>query len=203
MASRSGNGAGTVRDRAKADRSAALLRESARLFAERGFAGVSLEDLGAAVGISGPAVYRHFASKQALLGALLVDVSEGLLDGGRTVVAATSSPRDRLDALVAFHTEFALADADVIRVQDRDLASLSDQDRHRVRRLQREYVEVWIGVLSQLHPASSEADLRVRAHACFGLLNSTPHSVRGLREVPGEGAVRGILSAMALAALAV
>lgn len=201
MASRSSDG--TERDRAKADRSAALLRESARLFAERGFAGVSLEELGAAVGISGPAVYRHFASKQALLGALLVRVSDGLLDGGRAVITETTSPHDQLDALVAFHTDFALADADVIRVQDRDLESLSDDDRHRVRRLQREYVEVWIGVLSRLHPDSSDADLRVRAHACFGLINSTPHSVRGLRVIPGEDAVRGILSTMAKAALAV
>ena len=63
----------TERDRAKADRQAAILHEAARLFAERGFSGVSLEDLGAAVGVSGPAVYRHFANKQALLGAILVE----------------------------------------------------------------------------------------------------------------------------------
>lgn len=203
MASQISDRAGTDRGRAKADRGAALLRESARLFAERGFAGVSLEELGAAVGISGPAVYRHFPSKQALLGAILVRVSEGLLDGGRDVTARDLSPSDRLAALVAFHADFALTDADVIRVQDRDLASLTDADRHEVRRLQREYVEVWIGVLSELHPRVADAELRVRAHACFGLINSTPHSVRGLRAVPGDAAVRGILSRMALAALAV
>ena len=75
----------TERDRAKADRQSALLQEAARLFAERGFTGVSLEDLGAAVGVSGPAVYRHFANKQALLGAILLRVSERLRDGGRRV----------------------------------------------------------------------------------------------------------------------
>src|SRR6187402_3548371 len=68
----------TERDRAKADRQAAILHEAARLFAERGYSGVSLEDLGAAVGVSGPAVYRHFENKQALLGAILVRVSERL-----------------------------------------------------------------------------------------------------------------------------
>lgn len=200
MASAPGAPFGTDRGRAKADRQAALLRASARLFAERGFAGVSLEDLGAAVGISGPAVYRHFSSKQALLGAILVSVSDRLLSGGRDVVAQHDAAHDQLEALVAFHADFAVTDADVIRVQDRDLASLSVEDRHRVRRLQREYVEVWIGVLAQLHP-SSEAELRVRAHACFGLLNSTPYSVRGLRSPPGEAAVRCILEKMALAAL--
>ena len=75
------------RDRAKAERYDALLQEAARLFAARGFDGVSLEDLGAAVGITGPAVYRHFSNKRALLGAVLRRASERLLTGGRRVTA--------------------------------------------------------------------------------------------------------------------
>jgi len=193
----------TERDRAKADRQSALLHEAARLFAERGFTGVSLEDLGAAVGVSGPAVYRHFANKQALLGAILLRVSERLRDGGRRVIETHDGPRAQLEGLVAFHVDFALADADVIRVQDRDLASLSDADRHRVRRLQREYVDRWVDVLSRLHPDRSEEELRVRAHACFGLINSTPHSVRALRGAPADSTVRRILAAMAVSALTV
>ena len=191
----------TERDRAKADRQAAILHEAARLFAERGFSGVSLEELGAAVGVSGPAVYRHFANKQALLGAILVRVSERLLNGGQQVIAENHSPSDRLEGLIRFHVDFALTDADVIRVQDRDLASLSEDDRHRVRRLQREYVELWMAVLAEIHPTRTEAELRVRAHACFGLINSTPHSVRRVRASPSDSTVRGILESMASSAL--
>lgn len=191
----------TDRNRAKADRHAAILHEAAALFAERGFSGVSLEDIGGAVGVSGPALYRHFANKQALLGAILVEVSERLLSGGRAVVADHRDAADRLEALIAFHVEFALRDADVIRVQDRDLASLSEADRHTVRRLQREYVEVWIGVLSAVHPDRDEDDLRVRAHACFGLINSTPHTTRALRGHVAQSDVGGILQTMARAAL--
>jgi len=192
----------TDRNRAKADRHAAILQQAAALFAERGFSGVSLEDIGSAVGISGPALYRHFAGKQALLGAILVEVSERLLSGGRTVVATHTGADAQLDALIDFHVAFALHDADVIRVQDRDLASLSDEDRHTVRRLQREYVEVWIGILSVVHPDRDDDDLRVRAHACFGLINSTPHTVRVARSRAAEAAdVRGILRSMARASL--
>jgi len=191
----------TERGRAKADRQTALLKEAARLFAARGFSGVSLEELGAAVGVSGPAVYRHFANKQALLGAILVSVSERLLSGGRAVVESGEPPHEQLRALIEFHVAFALADADVIRVQDRDLASLADEDRHAVRRLQREYVELWIEVLAAVHPDRPLNDLRVRAHACFGLINSTPHSVRALRDAPTDEDVSQILESMALAAL--
>lgn len=191
----------TERERAKANRQAALLREAARLFADHGFNGVSLEDLGTAVGVSGPAIYRHFANKQAVLGALLTGVSRRLLDGGRAVVEADGPADEVLARLVEFQVDFALGGADVIRVQDRDLANLSDEDRHTVRRLQREYVEIWVSVLTDVHPDVPDGDLRIRAHAAFGLVNSTSHSVRGLRPAPKDADVRGILTRMALASL--
>lgn len=183
---------------AKADRRTALLRAAARLFAEHGYGAVGLADIGGAAGVSGPAIYRHFASKQALLGELLVGASTRLLAGGRAVLDRVDAPGTRLEELVRFQVDFALVDADVIRVQDRDLTSLSDDDLRAVRRLQREYVEVWVGVLQALRPKHPDTDLRMRAHACFGLINSTPHSTRHVTE-PAD--VRGTLEAMALAAL--
>jgi AcrR family transcriptional regulator len=184
----------TRRSRAKANRREALLSSAARLFAERGFNGVSLEELGAAAGVSGPAVYRHFDGKQALLGALLVSVSEDLSAGGQTVVAAAPDDLAALKALVEFHVDFALGNPDVIRVQGQDLANLAETDRHTVRTLQRNYVELWVEVLGRIHPDVDTDSLRVRAHAAFGLINSTPHSVR-------TGNTRAILEQMALAGL--
>lgn len=188
----------STRSRAKADRRRALLDAAARLFAERGFNGVSLEELGAAAGVSGPAVYKHFEGKQAMLAALLVDASEGLLAGGANVTARETGEA-ALAALVAFHVDFALGHANVIRVQDRDLDSLREIDRHTVRSLQRQYVELWVGVLEQVYPHTAAEILRTRAHATFGLINSTPHSGHALAQT----ALRTQLQLMALAALGV
>lgn len=185
----------TLRSRAKANRRETLLAAAARLFAERGYNGVSLEELGAAAGVSGPAVYRHFDGKQALLGALLVEVSENLSSGGQAVVAAAPDDAAALRALVQFHVDFALSNPDVIRVQGQDLGNLADDDRHAVRALQRTYVELWVEVLGRLHPDVDTASLRIRAHAAFGLINSTPHSARTTD-------TRAILEQMALAGLA-
>jgi len=184
----------TTRSRAKADRREAMLAAAAQLFAERGFARVSLEDLGAAVGVSGPAFYRHFAGKQAVLGALLVGVSEELASGGGSVIANAADDAAALERLIAFHVDFALANANVIRVQDRDLDSLAEPDRHHVRALQRTYVELWVDVLGRLQPSTERATLRTKAHATFGLINSTPHSGRA-------GETHAILERMAAAAL--
>jgi AcrR family transcriptional regulator len=187
----------TTRERAKADRRSALLHAAAALFAERGFERVSLEDLGAAVGISGPAVYRHFASKQAVLAALLVDVSRELAAGADTVLDSSTDAASALRSLIAFHVDFALSNPDVIVVQDRDLDSLQPDDRDLVRSLQRGYIEAWVGALAAIHPSTPTGELRIRARATFGLINSTPHSAR----TSPKAAVRSLLESMALAAL--
>ncbi len=162
--------------RSASPRRAQLLAAAARLFAERGFHGVSIEDLGAAAGVSGPAVYRHFASKDAVLAEMLVGISQHLLAGGRAVRAA-GDPAGELDALLAFHLDFALgASRDLIRVQDRDLANLSPEERRRVRRLQRAYVEVWVAAFLAHRPGTTAAEARLRVQAVIGMLNSTPHS---------------------------
>jgi AcrR family transcriptional regulator len=188
---------GTSRGRAKAERRSALLHAAAELFAVRGFERVSLEDLGAAVGISGPAVYRHFASKQAVLAALLIDVSRELVAGADRVVASNATDAAKLRELIAFHVDFAVANADVILVQDRDLDSLAPEDLATVRSLQRGYIEAWVGVLAGLNPSTPVAELRIRARATFGLINSTPHSARS----SSRASVRTLLESMALAAL--
>lgn len=66
---------------------ARLLTTAGRLFAERGYHGTSIAELGAAAGISGPGLYKHFPNKEALLGELLVSCSERLLAGGRARLA--------------------------------------------------------------------------------------------------------------------
>ncbi|WP_269938796.1 TetR/AcrR family transcriptional regulator [Arthrobacter sp. HY1533] len=187
-----------ARTQAKAERRTVLLNAAGALFARRGFNGVSIEDLGAAAGVSGPAVYRHFPGKQALLGALLVGVSEDLLAGGRAVLAAGSDAASELRALVAFHVDFALTKPDVIRVQDRDFESLGGDDSAAVRSLQREYVELWVEVLGKQFPDRAVAVRRLQVQAVFGLINSTPHSVPMHRQQ--LTAARPVLEAMAWAA---
>ncbi|MGW2299736.1 SACE_7040 family transcriptional regulator [Streptomyces sp. NPDC001809] len=153
-----------------------ILKEAARLFAERGFHGVGVDEIGAAVGISGPGLYRHFPGKDAMLAELLVGISERLLDGGRLRVGETTGdPEALLGALIDGHIDFALDDRPLITLHDRELDRLKDEDRKRVRQLQRQYVELWVAVVRELYPDAGESESRTAVHAVFGLLNSTPH----------------------------
>jgi AcrR family transcriptional regulator len=189
------------RSRRKSDRRLQLLAAAERLFAERGFLAVRLEDIGAAAGVSGPAIYRHFPNKESLLVELLVGVSARLLAGAREVRSREADAAAALDGLVDFHLDFALGEPDLIRIQDRDLAYLPVAAQRQARRSQRQYVEVWVGVLRELEPGLAETDARLMAHAVFGLLNSTPHSLK-----PADGKAarsRAVMRAMTVAALTV
>src|SRR3954469_3963401 len=174
-----------------------ILRAAAQLFAQRGSRNVGVDDIGAAVGVTGPAIYRHFAGKDAMRAERLVRISERLLAGGtERVAAAGADPEEQLRALVDFQVDFALGNPALITVQARDLGSPPGAEAAQVRRLQRGYVEVWVTVLARLHPAADAATCRARAHAVFGLINSTPHSAGRL----DRDAMAALLTDMAVAA---
>lgn len=173
-----------------------ILDVAAHMFVERGFRGTSIDDLGAAIGVTGPALYRHFPAKEALLAELLIGVSEDLVNGAkvRTSPSASDSP---LSSLVDYHVDFALDHPELITVQNRDLDCLSEIDQSLVRELQRAYVELWVGAVIDANPGTDRASARAGVHAAFGLMNSTPHSARLGREQ-----MHKLLTEMALAAFA-
>jgi AcrR family transcriptional regulator len=192
----------TRRSRAKSDRRSQLIAAAERLVAERGYLAVRLEDIGAAAGVSGPAIYRHFPNKEALLVELLVGISTRLLAGATDVMARADDASTALDGLIDFHLDFALGESDLIRIQDRDLGHLPEPALRQVRKAQRQYVEIWVDTLCKLNAELDESDARVMAHAVFGLLNSTPYSTKPFRSRSASPATsRAALRRMALAAL--
>jgi AcrR family transcriptional regulator len=173
-----------------------ILATAAEMFAARGFHGVSVADLGAACGISGPALYKHFPSKDAMLAEMLVSISEELLSVGRIRVTGAPDPAAAITALVEWHVSFALRERPLIVVHNRDWESLPDDAREEVRALQRAYVDLWARQLRLVHEDLDLDRARAMAHVAFGLINSTPHS--GL--LP-DGPMAELLRDMALRAL--
>ncbi|MEO6471754.1 MAG: TetR/AcrR family transcriptional regulator [Aeromicrobium sp.] len=173
-----------------------ILDIAAELFAERGFHGVSVHDIGAACGISGPALYKHFQGKDDILAQSLISVSEELVATGRARAEQATSPGAALNALIGWHIEFALGHPALIVIQEREWANLDAAGRKAVRALQLSYIDIWVGTLRELRPELDKAEARAAVQATFGLLNSTPHSAR-----INEARMRELLATMATNAL--
>jgi AcrR family transcriptional regulator len=163
---------------AKERRRRQLLTAAATIMADRGFHAMRLEDLGEAVGISGPAVYRHFSSKQDILTELLTEVSEGLLTSARKVIDSVEDPVQQIEQLIDVHVDFALAEPELIRLHNRELYRIDDDNLRRVRAAQGHYLGLWATALAEFdHSFVGEAG-RAAAQMVAGLLNSTESSRR-------------------------
>jgi AcrR family transcriptional regulator len=150
-----------------------LLGAAADLFAARGYHAVGIDDIGAAAGISGPGVYRHFPSKQALLESLCDRAMTRMLDGARRIRAAHEDPVVALEALVDLHVEFAVTHRPLLGVWAREQRALSDDVRRSLRRRQREYERVWREAAAPLRTDLDEAEVSVVVVAVLALLNAT------------------------------
>ncbi len=183
---------------ATAPRREQLLEAAAALFAARGYHDVGIDDIGAAAGISGPGVYRHFPSKQALLEALCDRAMTRMLDGARQSRAGHGDDADAaLEALVDLHVDFAVTHRPLLGVWAREQRALSDEVRRSLRRRQREYERVWRGATAPLRDDLDDGELAVVVLASLALLNAT-----ALAEVAVEPSrLRALLRRMALAAL--
>jgi len=160
-----------------------FLSIAADLFADRGFAGVTVEQIGAAAGVSGPAIYHHFDSKEALLGEMLIRVSESILSQARELVQLSDDPTQQLRGLVAKGVEFAVDNTSLLTVHTRDLVHARKGDRGRIRELQNMVIDLWVDVLAAQEAAPPDERLaRTAVHSVLGLINSTPFSARLRRE---------------------
>lgn len=192
----------TARELAKLKRRQELLNAAARIMAERGFHQTRLSDVGAEVGISGPGVLRHFASKDELLETLLVDISIRLVDGARAAISSheesgSADPDDLMRALVLRHVEFASTEPDIIRVQGREIHNLEPEALTKVRSLQLTYLRMWTDVLLECRPGLGREAARLRVQLAAGLINS----VRYVIHWAGPDLVREQAYRMAVAAL--
>lgn len=163
-----------------------ILAAAARLFEERGYRAVGVDDIGAAVGIAGPSVYRHFPSKQSVLVAVCQRAAERLAIGAADALRAGGSagPQEMVRHLVDSYVSALLVAPDLRVGISTDRAAVTGDDRVQLRRLQREYVAHWVGAVRAVHPNLGTPDASVLVHAGLTVANDLART-RGVVGRPG------------------
>ena len=159
-----------------AARREAILAAAAQLFADRGYAAVGMDDIGAAAGVTGPAIYRHFGAKASVLTAVF----------GRVIDAVTSDPDvlgelpgeddedpvSRLEFLVRSYATAVSGRRGLMAVFLREVHHLPAADRDLLEQRQRALVGQWRALLSRAHPEWDTERVRTAVHGAFGMLNA-------------------------------
>ena len=141
-----------------------------------------MADIGAAAGITGPAIYRHFDGKSAVLVAMFDHVIDDLSREASEIVAAGGDAVTTLRALIQTQVRFVLRDRTLAQVYHNEVANLPGEDRRRLRRKQRLYIEEWVHVLAQLRPDAGDATVRALVHASVGAIQSVLFYQSGLAD---------------------
>ncbi|MFJ8816592.1 TetR/AcrR family transcriptional regulator [Amycolatopsis thermoflava] len=164
------------------DRKEKILEAAADLVARNGYHSVSMADIGAAAGITGSGIYRHFESKSAVLVALFDRVIDGLLRDEREIVDHVSDLRLALHQLIEGQVEFVVGDRELAQVYHREINNLPEADRRRLRRKQRLYLEEWVHLLDELRDDLGDTEARYVVHAAIAAIQSTLFHDSGLPE---------------------
>lgn len=152
---------------------------AARAFCERGYHAVTMEDIGAAAGIAGPSIYRHYESKADLLLAMCQRIGRQLRAGMELATAAESTPAAALDALTASFVRTVLANRDLVAAFLTEGHNLPPKAWAEVRRFQRDYVAAWVRIVLDAQPGRiEEKSAAVRVHASFAIVNDLARTGR-------------------------
>jgi AcrR family transcriptional regulator len=162
------------------DRRQRILTAAAELVAARGYHEVGMSDIGAAAGVTGSAIYRHFDGKSAVLVAMFDEVIDDLTREVDDIVALDGAPLETLQALVQTQVRFVMEQRTQAQVYHHEITNLPEEDQHRLRRKQRLYVEEWVHALARLRPDVNDGELRALVHASIMAIQSALFYQSGL-----------------------
>ena len=139
-----------------------ILDAATTVFTEQGYEAGSIDAIGARMGISGPAIYRHFARKQDIVVELLVKAVAGAV-----AELEEHGGDDRIAVLAAGFARRAAAERAVLALLHANLPDLDTANRARIAEARDRLLERWADALHRHRPGLDPAGCRLRVLACF------------------------------------
>jgi AcrR family transcriptional regulator len=174
-----------------------ILEAAVRLFNERGYHSTGMNDIGAAVGITGPGIYRHFKNKEDILETALLEAGQQMHERVQKLVAEADTAEERLDRLVDNYIDVLLTYPALSVTVLSELNVLSPSARAWIIRNTRLHVEEWVTALLEVRPDLTETEARVLVWGVFGLW----HSIDRYHQEMGRERLAAMIRRMAMALL--
>jgi AcrR family transcriptional regulator len=156
-------------DRPAGGRREAILASAAELFSQQGYPATGIDEIGAAAGITGPGVYRHFDNKNGVLGEVVRRAVERVVAGVADVVDEGKTDWDVLEGLVMNMINAVLSDRAAWAVVVREQRHLDPVAQRGLNRAHRLHIEEWVHALSGARPDLTDAEVRVIVHGVLGV----------------------------------
>lgn len=155
-----------------------LLIEAVRLFDERGFQSVSIDDIGHAAGVTGPSLYKHFSGKTDILLAAVARGCEQRRDATEHALAGGGPPHETIRRLLDSYIGFAVRHNHLLGLLVNELGQMPDKHRRAARQAQRDYLALWTRLLAELRPDADVAELRITVSAVLNIVDNVVRTGR-------------------------
>jgi AcrR family transcriptional regulator len=155
----------------------AIVAAAAELFAAHGYHATGIDDIGQAVEVTGPAIYRHFGSKVDILIEVIEGWMQPLMDGVVRISGQGLPPVEALDLLIDNFVTFTVEHPAAFAVMARERHHLPKDERRAIDRAHRRHVDEWVHVIREIHTQMSDGEARTLVHGVFGL--AAPVAQRG------------------------
>jgi AcrR family transcriptional regulator len=175
-----------------------IVESAARLFAHRGYPATGIDEIGAAAGITGPGVYRHFDNKNDVLGEVVRRAVDQVLEGVSAVVARADSDWEVLEGLVRNMVDHVLDDRAAWAVVVREQRHLDPAAQRALGKAHRLHIEEWVHALSGARPDLADAEVRVLVHGVLGVV--APFAIRA-QDGPSRARTAELVTGSAMAVL--
>jgi AcrR family transcriptional regulator len=180
-------------------RSQAILDAAVTLIHDKGFYRTTIDDVGAAVGLTGPALYRHFRSKSGILVAIFDATFEYLLNDAERQELIDMPAHDALTTIINEHIDFVLTHRALLRIIRSEARELPAEAHARFRANQQRYLQAWVNILRRVR---SDLDNTRAILVVAGAVELANRYGRRQNEVEGDE-LRTWLAAMVNAVLMV
>jgi AcrR family transcriptional regulator len=125
-----------------------VLQVAASLFADRGYSGVGVNEIGAATGLGRGALYYHISSKEDLLYDITTAYMSNLIADGRAIAETETDPVERVKALSRALMMTIAEHLSEMTVCFRELHALTAERRRAVTGLHSDYQTLWAVALA-------------------------------------------------------
>jgi AcrR family transcriptional regulator len=186
-----------VRKKRRPQRRDQILAAAVSLFHERGYHATGMDEIGAATGITGPGIYRHFRNKEEILETLMRERGEAIVAEVDRITASEMAPLEALDAMTRSYVEGIVDQPSLAVVAMYERRTLSADTRAWIDRMERSNLEAWVDVVRLVRPELTEAESHVVVHAALTLGVSVCNYNSGL----DDDTLVGLLHPMVMTAI--
>lgn len=167
-----------------------VVATAGRMFADKGYHGTSMRDLGKELGLLGSSLYSHIDSKEDLLVEVVDEGARLFLDSARQALQHAGTASDRLRALVSGHVDVVLGHQDVVRTYLNEARMLDEGHRSRVVESRDAYEEMFRSVIEEGVASGEfrpESDPKISAIFILSILNALERWYRPDGDLGSEG----------------